>query len=87
MKAKKNIWSFFVQNDMLFNTDPNLTRDYMSDGPNTPALGTSSPGNIGQFTGWQIVKKWMDKNPTVSLEELMKKKPRDIFNESKYKPK
>lgn len=86
-ESEKNIWSFFVQNDMLFNTDPNVTRDYMSDGPNTPALGEASPGNIGQFVGWQIVKKWMDKNVTATPDELMKKKAKEIFNESKYKPK
>ena len=85
-ESEKNIWSFFVQNDLLFNTDPNLTRDYISDGPNTPALGEASPGNIGQFVGWQIVKKWMDKNVTISLDALMKKNAKDIFNESKYKP-
>jgi len=85
-ESEKNIWSFFVQNDMLFNTDPNLARDYMSDGPNTPALGEASPGNIGQFVGWQIVKKWMDKNATATLDALMKKNAKDIFDESKYKP-
>ncbi len=36
----------------------------MNDGPKTEALGEASPGFIGQFVGWQIVKKWMtlDKN-------------------------
>ena len=60
-ESEKNIWSFFVQNDLLYKADPNLTRDYMSDGPNTQALGEASPGNIGQFVGWQIVKKWLEK--------------------------
>lgn len=84
--SEKNIWVFFVQNDMLFNTDPNLTRDYMSEGPSTPALGEASPGNIGQFVGWQLIKKWMGKYPKTTLDALMKKNAKEIFNEAKYKP-
>lgn len=84
--SEKNIWSFFLQNDLLFSTDPNMTRDYLTDGPNTQALGKESPGNIGQFVGTQIVAKWMDKNPSISLEVLMRTPPRKIFDESKYKP-
>ena len=30
-------------------------------------MGEDSPGFIGQFVGWQIVKKWMDKNEKVSI--------------------
>jgi hypothetical protein len=84
---EKNIWSFFVQNDLLYKADPNLTRDYMNDGPNTAALGEASPGNIGQFIGMQIVAKWMEKNKDLPLDVLMKAPPRQIFEEAKYKPK
>lgn len=84
--SEKNIWSFFVQNDMLYKNDPNFTRDYMTDGPSTQALGDKSPGNIGQFVGWQIVKKWMDKNPKTTPVQLMEKNAKQIFEEAKYKP-
>ncbi len=87
IESEKNIWSFFIQNDLLFKTDPNLTRDYMSDGPNTPALGEASPGNIGQFVGIQIVNKWMEKHPDLSLTQLMNTPARQLFEEAKYKPK
>lgn len=86
-ESEKNIWSFFIQNDMLFNADPNLTRDYMNDGPNTAALGEASPGNIGQFVGMQIVNKWMEKQKNLSLDGLMKTPAKQIFDEARYKPK
>lgn len=86
-ESEVNIWSFFVQNDLLYNTDPNMTRDYLTDGPNTQALGKDSPGNIGQFVGWQMVAKWMQKNKEFSLEALMKTPAKQIFEEAKYKPK
>lgn len=86
LKNEELIWSFFVQNDLLFATDPSITKDYMNDAPNTSILGQASPGFIGQFVGWRIVRKWMDKNEKVKLAELMKTNARTIFNEAKYKP-
>jgi len=82
-----NIWGLFVNNDLLFTSDPALMKDYMNDAPNTAALGEKSPGLIGHFTGWQIVKKWMEKNDKKTLPDLMKTPPKQIFEESKYKPK
>ncbi len=86
MNNQKNIWSFFIQNDLLYKSDPQLVREYVTDGPFTQAFGKESPGNIGQFLGWQIVKNWMKKNKAVSFEELMKKDPVQLFEEAKYKP-
>lgn len=80
------IWSYFVQNDLLFVSDPSIVKDYMNDGPMTQAFGKESPGLIGQFTGWQIVKKWMGKNDKVSLSELLKTNSKNIFEQAKYKP-
>ncbi len=83
---EKTIWSFFVQNDLLFITDPSVTKDYMNEAPQTQAFGKDSPGFIGQFAGWQIVKKWMAKNEKVTLEQLLQTNPKTIFAQAKYKP-
>ena len=84
---EKNIWSFFVQNNLLYNIDPEINRDYMSDAPNTPALGNASPGFIGQFVGWQVVKKWIAKQKEEgNMKMLMETPARKIFEEAKYKP-
>ncbi len=86
LKNEEFIWSFFVQNDLLFVSDPALTKDYMNEAPNTAALGTASPGFIGQFVGWRIVQKWMDKNEKVTLAQLMQTNAKKIFTEAKYRP-
>lgn len=80
------IWDFFLTNDLLNNPDQNITKNYIGESPKTQELGEGSPGNIGAFSGWQIVKKYMDKNPKTTLQELMKKDAREIYNQSKYKP-
>ena len=84
--AEKHIWNFFIQNNLLYVTDQSQTRDYMNDGPRTETLGPDSPGFIGQFVGWQIVKKWMEKDSKRTLQELIKAPAQTIFQEAKYKP-
>lgn len=83
---ESTIWSFFVQNDLLFSIDRSVIRDYMNDAPKTQALGEASPGFIGQFVGWQIVKKWMSKKSKTKLDELMHTNPKIIYEQAKYKP-
>lgn len=84
---EKQIWSFFIQNNLLFVIDPDMVRDYMSDAPNTPTLGEASPGFIGQFVGWMIIKKWMaqQKDPE-NLKKMIETPAKRIFEEAKYKP-
>jgi hypothetical protein len=80
------IWDFFLANDLLNTTDQDITKNYVGEGPKTQELGDDSPGNIGSFTGWQIVKKYMEKNPNVGLKELMGMDARKVFNGAGYKP-
>ncbi len=80
------IWNYFVQNNLLFITDPIQTRDYMSDGPRTEALGPDSPGFIGQFVGWQIIKKWLSSHDKITPEQLLQIPGKQIYEEAKYKP-
>lgn len=85
-KNEETIWSYFVQNDLLYLSDPSVINDYMNDAPKTQAFGEESPGFIGQFVGWQIVKKWVSRNEKVSLQQLIETNPRAIFEQAKYKP-
>jgi len=81
-----DIWNYFVQNNLLFITDQIQVRDYMQDGPNTEAFGKDSPGFIGEFIGWQIVKKWMDAHEQTTLPQLINTPEKQIYDEAKYKP-
>lgn len=83
---ESNIWNLFVQNNFLQTIDYNVIKNYVGEGPKTPELGDASPGNIGSFAGWQIVKKFMDKNPKTDLKSLMQMDPEQLFQQAKYKP-
>ena len=88
--CKKNeglIWNFFLQsNSELYSVDPDVIKNYIGDAPNTPGMPGIAPGNIGQWVGWQIVKSYAEKNPSISPVELMTMDARKIFEETKYKP-
>jgi hypothetical protein len=80
------IWNFFLVNSLVYTNEPTLLNSYMEDGPNTPEFSQDSPGAIGLFVGWQIVKKYMEKHAGLSLNELLNTSARNLFEESKYKP-
>ncbi len=82
-----DIWNFFVKNNLVFSIEPSINKEYIEDGPKTQILGEGVPGYLGLFVGWQIVKSWMDKNGAATLDELMLKDAKVLFNEAGYKPK
>lgn len=85
-KNEGAIWNFFLANNLLYNKEPDLTKGFLGDGPNTPELGEASPGYIGLFIGWQIVKKYMSEHADMKPDELLRVSPGKIFEESRYRP-
>ncbi|MBK7882742.1 MAG: hypothetical protein IPJ81_02085 [Chitinophagaceae bacterium] len=83
---ERRIWDLFIQNNLLRTIDNNIIKNYIGEGPKTQELGKDSPGNIGSFAGWQIVKKYMQKNSSVTLLQLATMDPDTIYQQSKYKP-
>lgn len=86
LKREAIIWDLFVQNNLLRSNNYNVIKNYIGESPKTQELGEASPGNIGSFCGWQIVKKYMSKNPGTSLQQLMTMDAETIFQQAKYKP-
>ena len=85
-KHEAVIWDLFVKNNLLQTTDKNIIKNYVEEGPKTQELGEGAPGNIGSFTGWQIVRKYLAKNSSVTPQQLMALDAETIFQEAKYKP-
>ena len=83
---ERSMYNFFIQQNLLFEIDPALTQNFTTDGPTTQGMPEQSPGNIGAFLGWEIVKAYMQKKPSVTLAQLMRTSNKNIFNEAEYKP-
>ncbi len=83
---ERSIYNYFIQQNLLFEVDPALTQNFTTDGPSTQGMPEDSPGNIGAYLGWEIVKAYMKKNPAVMPDRLMLLSNKKIFDESAYKP-
>ena len=85
-----NIWNYFVENDLLFSPDPNLTERFVTVGPfskfYTEVDRESSP-QVGIFTGWQICKQYLQNKPEEKLQTFLTKSATEIFKVSEYRPK
>ncbi len=85
---ESNIWRHFVEKELLFSTDSKLASRFINPAPFSKfnlELDSESPGRLGQYMGWQIVKSYA-KNNEVSLQDILNMNAEDIFNKSKFKP-
>jgi gliding motility-associated lipoprotein GldB len=89
--AKANelpIWTYFMEKDLLFSSKSSLYTRFIADAPFSKFylnIDNESPGRIGSWIGWQIVRSYM-KNNNVTLQQLLQTKAEEIFKKSKYKP-
>jgi hypothetical protein len=83
----EEIWSHFLEFELFFTTDNHKVRKYMGDAPFIPGFPEGSPGRVGEWLGFQIVKEYMSRNQKLSLSDLIEQKDANkILRESKYKP-
>jgi hypothetical protein len=81
------IWAYFLTNTDLYTIDADIIKNYIGEGPKTLGMPDGSPGNIGAWVGWQIVKKYMEGHSGLQPVDVMRVPARNLFEESKYKPK
>ncbi len=85
-----DIWAYFLQNNLLYESDYQKIQVYLAEGPFTPGLGEKreSAPKLGVFIGLQIVKKYLDEHPSITLQQLMSDNDaQKILQQSRYKPK
>ncbi len=80
-----NIWKDLVGKDQLYSKNADVIGRFMNDGPFTNGLPRESPGHIGEWIGYRMVKTYMDDNPDVTFEQLIAlNDPRAVLKS--YKP-
>ncbi len=85
---EQEIWAFFIENELLFSTKSDLNKRFLETAPFSKFYAQTdnrSPGRIGAWIGWQIVRSY-HRNNDVSLQEILRKDPIKLFEESNYKP-
>ena len=82
------IWNEVITTEKdLYTKEPPTLQNYIGEAPFTQSLGPYSPGNIGQWIGWQIVKKFADLNSSMNVNDVLKTDARIVFEGAKYRPK
>lgn len=84
------MWRYFIDENLLFSSDPKLSNRFINLAPFSKfylEIDNETPGRVGQWVGWQIVRSFMKNNDKVTVQELLKMDAKDIFDRSKYKPK
>ena len=84
------IWNFFVEQNYIFSSDASLDKRFLVTAPFSKfnnEIEQESPGKIGAWLGWQIIRQYMKENPKVELKALLEDMDgQKIFKDSKYKP-
>ena len=87
--SETDIWKYFVQNELLYSTDAELSRRFIEEAPFSKfylEVDRESPGRIGSWFGWRIVDAYMQNND-VGIADLIRTDNEEIFRRSGYKPK
>jgi len=83
------IWRYFIEKEMLYSNEQKLASRFIDPSPFSKfylEIDNDSPGRVGAWIGWQIVRSFMENN-NVTVDKLLKLDAKEIFEQSKYKPK
>ena len=82
------IWQYFLTQEYLYSTNSRLKNRFIDPAPYSKFnldLDNETPGMIGQWIGWQIVRQYM-RNNEIDLNTLMTLSAQELYNGSGYKP-
>jgi hypothetical protein len=85
---ESDVWRYFIVNELLFSSDNDLPFRFLRSSPYSKFysyLDVDSPGRIGQWIGYQMLKKYQ-KRTGESLQEILIASPQEILKKSKYNP-
>lgn len=83
------MWQYFIENELLYSSDSRLPARFLNPAPFSKfylEIDNESPGMLGRYLGWKIVRSYMKNNET-DIRELMFLDADELFKKSKYKPK
>jgi hypothetical protein len=82
-----NIWAFFLEEELLYDSEWRKIRKYVEYSPNSPGMPEEAPGRTGAYIGWKIIQQYMKRHPEWSMEDLLDLKDAQlILSESRYRP-
>ena len=86
-RNEQQMWLSMVEKDALFSTSAKEITRMVAPAPFTASFSQKSPGGVGQWIGYQIIKSYQKHNPKVTIQDLMRENDYQmVLNASHYKP-
>ena len=85
---EKNVWDYFISNEILFSTENSLDYRFLNDSPYSKfnsSLDNGSPPRIGAFIGYRILESFI-KRTNYNIQEILNISPQEILKKSNYNP-
>ncbi|MBC2838969.1 gliding motility lipoprotein GldB [Robiginitalea sp. SC105] len=86
---ESQIWRYFIERELLYSTDRELGPRFLDPAPFSKfrlELDNETPGRIGRYMGWQVVRAYAESHPDTRLKQLLNLPGEEIFRQSNYKP-
>lgn len=85
---EQEIWSYLLDQDLFYSSELQKFNKYVNPSPTSPGMPAASPGRTANFIGSKIIEAYVNRNPNVSLKELLLNSDvQTILEQSRYKPK
>ena len=81
-------WAHLTTEGLLYSTKMKDISKLVNQSPVAPPhMPQDAPGRVANWIGWQIIKAFKERNPQMSMEDLIKiENAQLILDKSKYKP-
>lgn len=83
------IWQYFIENELLYKTQSSYVQRFITPAPFSKfylEIDNESPGKVGQWLGWQIVRAYAQKYPEKKPQEIISTPAKELFTAANYKP-
>ncbi len=81
------MWAFFFDQDLFYETSGVKTNKYVDEGPDSPGMPNAAPGRTANYLGFRIVKAFMDRKDDFEMADLIGfRDSQKLLEMSKFKP-
>ncbi|MCH2233920.1 MAG: hypothetical protein MK078_06660 [Crocinitomicaceae bacterium] len=84
MASEYDFWQYLVDMDWIYTTDMKVKMRFFNEAPETVGI-EGSPGRVGQFIGWRMIKNYAELNPDVTFADILFSTPDNKILKA-YKP-
>lgn len=83
---ESQIWAHLLKEKLIYETSTNKIKKLVDQSPSSPGMPKEAPGRTANYMGLRIIEAFMDRNPDVSVQQLITLDAQKIMDKSKYKP-